>query len=274
MHFKTISIAKRYINLDLKYKFQLLMDSLVIAGNFIGFGIIGLFLEARGNVLPEGYTFEKFMLTGTYLWTMLARTYDDCIRLLLEEASRGTMILMLESNITITQMIFGRALASTLKYSLITSIFGLPTLKYIGALNVNLEKIPILMLSIICSWIFVIGLSIILVSMTLIFKRIGMITVSVMEITMMAIGFYFPVELFPKQLWPITGVIPFTIGMQIFRDIMILGYPREMVNAVYSSLSMGLIKMIISSAIFITLTIMILKYTVEKAELWGTIEQY
>jgi hypothetical protein len=81
-YLKILTVAKRYLRLDLKYKFQLAMDALVIAGSFVGFGIIGLFLEARGNVMPEGYTFEKFMLTGTYLWMMMARTYDDCIRLL------------------------------------------------------------------------------------------------------------------------------------------------------------------------------------------------
>jgi len=274
LQFKIVSIAKRYMNLDLKYKFQLAMDALVIAGNFIGFGIIGLFLEARGNVLPEGYTFEKFMLTGTYLWTIMARTYDECIRLLVEESSRGTIILMIESNITITQMLLGRALASTLKYTLITSTLGLPILKYIGALNVNINYISILILSFTCSWIFIIGLSMILVAMTLIFKRIGLISVSVMEIVMMAIGFYFPVELLPKQLWPITGIIPFTIGMQLFRDIMILGYPRESVNAVYSSVNMGLIKMTLTSIIFTAITAIILRYTVKKAEVWGTIEQY
>lgn len=274
MQFKIVSIAKRYMNLDLKYKFQLAMDALVIAGNFIGFGIIGLFLEARGNVLPEGYTFEKFMLTGTYLWTIMARTYDECIRLLVEESSRGTIILMIESNITITQMLLGRALASTLKYALITSTLGLPILKYIGALNVNINYISILILSFICSWIFIIGLSMILVAMTLIFKRIGLVSVSVMEIVMMAIGFYFPVELLPKQLWPITGIIPFTIGMQLFRDIMILGSPRESVNAVYSSVNMGLIKMTLTSIAFTAITAIILRYTVKKAEVWGTIEQY
>jgi len=274
LQFKIFSIAKRYMNLDLKYKFQLAMDALVIAGNFIGFGIIGLFLEARGNVLPEGYTFEKFMLTGTYLWTIMARTYDECIRLLVEESSRGTIILMIESNITITQMLLGRALASTLKYALITSTLGLPILKYIGALNVNINYISILVLSFTCSWIFMIGLSMILVAMTLIFKRIGLISVSVMEIVMMAIGFYFPVELLPKQLWPITGIIPFTIGMQLFRDIMILGSPRESVNAVYSSVNMGLMKMTLTSIIFTAITAIILRYTVKKAEVWGTIEQY
>ncbi|MCS7096866.1 MAG: hypothetical protein NZ926_00040 [Candidatus Methanomethylicia archaeon] len=274
MAIKSLIIAKRYLNLDLKYKFQLLMDSLVIGGSFIGFGVIGLFLDARGNVLPEGYTFEKFMLTGTYLWIMLARMYDECIKLLGEEASRGTILLMIESNISIIEMVLGRALASTIKHVLITSIFGLPILNYIGAFKLSLQYIPFLILSFICSWIFVFGLVIVLVSMTLIFKKIGMITITVMEVTMMAIGFYFPVELLPSQLWPIISIIPFTIGMQIFRDIMILGYPRNSIDAVYSSISMGITKMIISSLIFIVIVSIIIRYSVKKAEEWGTIEQY
>ncbi|MEM2137131.1 MAG: hypothetical protein QXI93_04160 [Candidatus Methanomethylicia archaeon] len=274
MKLKLLIVAERYVKLDLKYKFQLLMDALVIAGNFIGFGIIGYFLDARGNVLPEGYTFEKFMLTGTYLWTMLARTYDECIRLLGEEASRGTITLMLESNISITQMIIGRSIASTIKYVLITSIFGMPTLNYIGAFNARLDQTPLLVLSFICSWLFILGLTMILVSMTLIFKKIGLISVSAMEITMMAVGFYFPVELLPKQLWPIIGVIPFAIGMQIFRDIMILGSPRASINAVYSSIDVGLMKMILGSIIFIIITLIILQYATKKSEKWGTIEQY
>jgi ABC-type polysaccharide/polyol phosphate export permease len=274
LNLKILTVAKRYLKLDLKYKFQLAMDALVIAGNFIGFGIIGLFLEARGNVMPEGYTFEKFMLTGTYMWTMMARTYDDCIRLLGEEASRGTIMLLIESNVTITQALMGRAIASTIKYTLITSAFGLPVLRYIGALNFSIEQTPMLLLGYVCSWMFTLGLSMIMVAMTLIFKKIGMVTTSVMEIVMMAIGFYFPVELLPKQLWPITGVIPFTIGMQIFRDIMILGYPRDSVNAVYSSIGMGIMKMITSTMVFSIIAAMILRYAIIKAEKWGTVEQY
>ena len=269
-----LATFERYFKLDLKYKFQYLLDATIIASNFIGFGIMGFFMEARGGVLPTGYTFEKFILVGTYLWTMLTKIYDDCTKVLSEEASRGALTLLLGNNITIPVILFGRALASTVKYGTLASIFGIPTLYFIGALNVKLSNIPLAILCFICSWIFIIGLSAVITAMILMFKRIGMLTVSLMEALMFAIGFYFPIELLPPQLWPILGAIPFTIGLQIFRDLMILGEARPAIKGVYSSLNMGIMKMVIGSIIFIGITLTIMNLVTRLAQKWGTIEQY
>jgi len=265
---------ERYIRLDLKYKFQFLIDSLIIAGNFLGFGIMGFYLQARGSALPPGYTFEKFMLVGTYFWTMLTKIYDDCTKVLMEEANRGTLTLLIENNITIPVILIGRAIASTLKYGLIASIFGIPALYLIDALKMNFKYLPLALLSFTCSWLFIIGLSALLLSIILIFKRVGMLTVSIMEILMFAIGFYFPVELLPKEIWPILGAIPFTIGLQFFRDLMIIGEPRPMINGVYSSINMGIMKMFIGSLIFSMITFTLMYIIMKKAQRWGTIEQY
>lgn len=269
-----IATAERYVRLDFKYKFQFILDSIIIAMNFVGFGIMGFFMEARGEVLPPGYTFEKFILVGTYMWTILTKIYDDCTKVLQEEANRGTLTLLLENNITTPVMLTGRALASTIKYVLLASIFGIPTLYFIGALNLKIEQIPLVTLCFICSWLFIIGLSAVLTAFIMIFKRIGMMTISVMETLMFAIGFYFPIEVLPKELWPILGVIPFTIGLQIFRDILILGKTRAMIRGVYDSLEMGILKMVLGAIIFLTITYLIMMQITKLAQKWGTIEQY
>lgn len=266
--------AERYIKLDLKYKFQFILDSIIIAMNFLGFGIMGFFMQARGDVLPEEYTFERFILVGTYMWTILTKIYDDCTKVLQEEANRGTLTLLLGSNITTPIMLSGRALASTIKYVMLASMFGVPTLYFVGALNLKLEHIPLAILCFICSWLFIIGLSAILTAFIMIFKRIGMLTVSIMETLMFAIGFYFPIEILPRELWPILGVIPFTIGLQIFRDILILGRTRPMIKGVYSSLQIGIIKMVLGAIIFLAIAFLIMMQITRLAQKWGTIEQY
>ena len=269
-----LATFERYIKLDLKYKFQYAIDAIIIASNFIGFGIMGFFMEARGGVLPEGYTFEKFILVGTYLWTMLTKIYDDCTKVLSEEASRGALTLLIGSNITIPVILVGRALASTVKYGALASLFGIPTLYFIGALNLKASAIPLAILCFACSWIFIIGLSAVITAIILMFKRTGMLTISLMEALMFAIGFYFPIELLPPQLWPILGAIPFTIGLQIFRDLMILGEARQVVNGIYSSLQMGITKMVLGSIIFAAITFTIMNVISKLAQKWGTIEQY
>ncbi len=270
----TLATAERYFRLDTKYKFQYLMDAAIIAGNFIGYGIMGFFMQARGGVLPQGYEFEKFMLVGTYVRVMMTKIYDDCTRVLREEASTGSLTLLLESNVSVPLIILGRALASTIRYGILASLFGIPVLHLIGALNIQLKYIPLILLCFGCSWLFILGLSAIINSMILIFKRIGMLPVSIMETLMFGVGFYFPIELFPKILWPILSIIPYTIGLQIIRDLLILGYPRKSVTAIYTTLGSGIMKMIVSLGIFLVISFGTLILITKMSQKWGTIEQY
>jgi len=269
-----LATAERYVRLDIKYKFQYLTDVAIIAGNFIGFGIMGFFMQAKGGVLPQGYTFAKYMLVGTYMRVIFTKIYDDCTKVLSEEASWGTLPLLLVSNVSIPLIVIGRALASTVKYGVITSVIGLPVLHLVDALHIKINYIPLAILCLASMWLFIIGLSAIINSMILIFKKIGMLPLSVMESLMFAVGFYFPIELFPQALWPILGSIPYAIGLQIVRDLMILGYPRESITALYPSLQSGIFKMLIGLGVFLAFSFGMLILITRKSQKWGTIEQY
>ena len=122
--------VKRYIQIDLNYKFQIVTDIMDLLLTIVAFAILGAFVDdaASPDELGINYNLQGFLFIGVFFWAFFQRAYEDTIETIPEEASRGTVGFLITNNVNLSTLLISRNVASMIKTSLMALIVVLPIL--------------------------------------------------------------------------------------------------------------------------------------------------
>ncbi len=132
--------VKRYIQIDLNYKFQIATDIMDLLLTIVAFAILGAFVDdaASPEELGINYNLQGFLFIGVFFWAFFQRAYEDTVETIPEEASRGTVGFLVTNNVNLSTLLISRNIASMVKTSLMALLIVLPilvTIDYIQTQN-------------------------------------------------------------------------------------------------------------------------------------------
>ncbi|RLF16458.1 MAG: hypothetical protein DRJ97_01015 [Thermoprotei archaeon] len=272
-----LASMKRFLKLDLKYRFELGVDALLLVANIVSFGILGHFVVSSNAELVN-YPYYVFLLAGILYWTMIASGFNSGIIALREEAERGTIGFLLSNGVSPAVITLSRMMVSTLEALGISAAIALPAIYLLsGGAYPKPPSSPICLLeaavAIALPWLFMASIAIALTAIQLMFKRIGGLAGAVHYALGVASGLYFPVQAVPLAGKILEG-IPTTIGMSAMRELIVYGRIKALslssmltpFTPAWSLLVTPLVALALSAAILLKIERLTMR--------WGTIEQY
>ncbi len=263
------STVVRNLQVDLKYKFNLVIDVAWLILDIIAFTFLGA-IVATTSIKNFEYNLADFLLVGVFFWALFGRAYDDTVLALQEEAARGTIGFLLVNNISIRTLLIARFFSSTVKTITIAMIFIFPILWAIGVIQVDLTLIPLIITLFFLSWIFMIGVSLLVSSLNVIFKRIGVLASLFLYALKIASGYYFPVEaldLFFPGLAQSVLQFPLTRCVYLLRELLILG-------RIHPNIANDILMISLGAVICIGLALIVMSQIEKLSAKWGTLEFY
>src|SRR5437667_6072848 len=269
-----LAASLRYLKISFKYKLEFIFNTLWTVMNVAAFALLGFFVSAQAGLLPPGEAFYQFLLIGVFFWSIWGAQISETVSVIQEEATRGTLGLMISYNMSISEIFLSRMIASTIRTTLIAMILIYPVL-YVLNIGLPLVYFPIAIFVFFMTSFFIFGLSQLIGSLTLVWKRLGVLP-GIFEVALkMVTGMYFPTKTFGSLAGYVSSV-PLATGLDLMRDLMILKTPYPAVgNSVYSgSLTTLSLSMIIGSLIIFAISIIVLKKCEFISRKNGTIDQY
>jgi len=106
--------GRRYLKLDLKYRFELTVNASLLMANIISFGLLGHFVVASNKELVS-YPYHLFLLTGIFYWTVVANGFTSSLVALHEEMERGTIGDLVSNGVPAAGITLSRMIVSTLE---------------------------------------------------------------------------------------------------------------------------------------------------------------
>ena len=242
----------RYIQVDLKYKFQLLTDAVWFSIDILTFTILGGIFDTLADpklLLEAGidYNFKNFLLVGVLFWAFFHRSYEDTVNNIPEEASRGTIGFLVTNNINISTLLIARNIASSVKTAVMTVVFIFPPLLLLGVFrDISIYDLPYILISFAICWFFMLAVSVMISSLNIIFKRITPLALMILYGLKVFSGYYFPLEVVNYEYGNITGpfkAIPIVKGLYLVRDL--VANKNTDMMATFSSMIIGTFLMLI-----------------------------
>ena len=266
----------RYIKIDFRYKFQVLIDGLWSVINAIAFGFMGTVFSSAG--LPPGMSLRAFLLFGAFYWTVFTTPYEETVITIPEEASKGTIGSLLTNRVSIPALLLGRMLSSLLKSTFIALVFCLPILLFYvqdQLQMIMLEFVPWFVFISVFTTLFMLAITLFVSSYNLIFKRIGVLSRIFLYGLKIATGMYFPPESLPTWLAPYVMLLPPVAGLTVLRDLLILGEPAVHLGWMAAEyLNITILSLTIGTAIMGVVALFALTLYSNAARKLGTIEHY
>ncbi len=213
-----------------------------------------------------GAEYFPFVIIGiafsTYLYTAIS-SFSSNVRI---EQMTGTLEMLLLTPTRVRELIIGMSLwdfifasSRVLGYLLIGVLF----------LGLDISKINILaaMVVLIFTVISFSGLGIIAAAIIMLLKKGAPITWFVSAFFSLFGGTYFPVEVLPDFLRPISYALPITYSLRSFRYAILKGYSLWEIKG-------DLLILIIYSAILIPVSILCFKAALRRAKVKGSLSHY
>lgn len=274
-----VAASQRYLKLDLKYRFELTVNTLILMANIVSFGIMGSFVVASNRELVS-YPYHLFLITGIFFWTVVANGITSSLATLYEETERGVMGFLLSNGVSPATIVVSRMLVTTVEAVGLSAATAIPALLILSggacpALSASSSWLLKVATSVALPWLFMLSVAIWLTAVQLVFKRIGGLAGAVHYVLGVASGLYFP-----PQAIPVVGEglakLPTAIGLRAFRELLILG------EAPWLELRLERLATPLTDEwvlLFVTLASLVASLLalsrVERATMrWGTIEQY
>lgn len=242
-----------------------------IVGNETAFEKGEFLLGSPKNRLGIDYDLKNFLLVGVLFWAFFAKSYEDTVNTIPEEASRGTIGFLVTNNVNISTLLLSRNVASSIKTFLITSIFIIPPFIWLGVFaGFTWADLPILLLVFGLMWFFMLIISILVSSLNIIFKKITPVALMIIYSLKVLTGYYFPLEALDEYSPGLSDTmkkIPLVRGAYFIRDVIIIG--KDAGEAWDDIQYMFVVTM--GMAI---LTFLFYKFLEHKSQRWGTLEFY
>ena len=291
-YFKAIKgSTKRYLQIDLNYKFHIITDIVDLLLVIVAFTVLGGYvdnntdLDISGNISTSTYDLQGFLLIGVLFWALYQRSYEDTVAVLPDEASRGTIGFLITNNVSLSTLLISRNIASTIKSILMVVFIVIPVLFIIDTFfrnsestlfsGLNLHTLPIIFTVFILMWIFMLTISVAVSSLNIISKKVTPFANLIVNALKVLSGYYFPIAALNEylgvnnSLW-LQHNIPIVTGLVFVRDLMLSDG-----NISYSIFWDEYIKsMIFGISISIIFSLFLYKYLEYKSQRWGSLEFY
>lgn len=291
-YFKAIKgSTKRYLQIDLNYKFHIITDIVDLLLVIVAFTVLGGYvdnntdLDISGNISTSTYDLQGFLLIGVLFWALYQRSYEDTVAVLPDEASRGTIGFLITNNVSLSTLLISRNIASTIKSILMVIFIVIPVLFIIDTFfrnsestlfsGLNLHTLPIIFTVFILMWIFMLTISVAVSSLNIISKKVTPFANLIVNALKVLSGYYFPIAALNEylgvnnSLW-LQHNIPIVTGLVFVRDLMLSDG-----NISYSVFWDEYIKsMIFGISISIIFSLFLYKYLEYKSQRWGSLEFY
>jgi len=221
------SSVVRYLRIALKYRFELLVDAAYLIAMMVAFGFIGNVVSTNPKFLA--YSFRTFILVNIFFWSFMENGYMEATRIVPEEARLGTLGTLMNNNVSPLTLIVSQMAARSILNALIAIVVFLPVFFLLGIGSIDLPGLAYLSAVIFLSWLYVLAVAILMGSLSLMLKKIGAAAGVFLQVLKVGSGFFFPVAAFSTFVWPLSElpsllrIIPVTKGLEVARDIIILG---------------------------------------------------
>lgn len=277
-----ISNTLRYLRIAFKYKFELFIEATYLIAMMIAFGFIGyLFMGSSSDVMD--YSFQKFIIVNIFVWAFIEKGYLEATRIIPEEARMGTLGTLINNNVSPLTLIISQMTARSMVNSLIAVIVFWPVFTLLGIGSIGLTGLGYLLVVILLCWLYMLTVAIIMGSLALMFKKIGSTAGVFLQVFKVGSGFFFPVATFSIAGWPLSilpevlRIIPVTTGLEVARDIIILGKLPEASDAYLSAFGVSLDPLVLMFGGVIAgviISVSFYRYVERKSMKWGMIEHY
>jgi len=246
--------------------------------------------EWQNNDLGIDYSLKKFFLIGVLFWAFFAKSYEDTVNTIPDEATRGTIGFLITNHVNLSTLLISRYISASLKTFVMAMIFVFPVIAFQDVHNAlwgalgkgtphsdtvfsgfTAADFPIIILILLLMWLFMLVFSLLISSLNIVFKRI--LPFAMMMVTGLKVltGYYFPLEALETQLEVLGGAadmikeIPLVNGVYLIREI-IVGKDVEVVARMN--------KMLRGTIYLAIITLIVYKYLEKKSRKWGTLEFY
>jgi ABC-2 type transport system permease protein len=266
--YKFCYFFRRDIAIWLSYRVQLVLGFLSGFVGIIQFGLIGKFI-AGGNYFPmiEKYGGDvlAYFITGTVFmsYTNLAlSTFKASIQ---REQSMGTLEYLLLSETPFWEL-FTFNFLSSFMFTSINIIIMFFALVWLFSVHIT-PNIFATFVVLIVTMFPLSGIGLLSAAMVVVTKRgdpIGWIYSTTAGIFS---GIYFPVEILPTWIRPVSYFLPTTFGMDLSRKTLIKGYTLTQIKD-------GLLILIVMGILLLPLGIIVFQTNLRKAQKEGTLVWY
>lgn len=165
------AVVKRNIIVDLRYKFQIVVEITWTAVNVFAFVLLGAAWDATSSPAGVPYSMVTFFLVATGFFTVFSGVMESTVEAVTEESKLGTMGFLITNSVSPTTIILGRYIAATFRWLIVLVVIVIPPLVLKGVYPSTFELFWSSVLIFFMAWIFMAGFTLILTSVSLIFKR-------------------------------------------------------------------------------------------------------
>ena len=277
--------VKRYLQIDLNYRFQLVTDVIDLLLLIVAFTILGAFVDSAADPGELGidYNLQGFLLMGVLFWALFQRSYEDTVNTIPEEASRGTIGFLVTNNVNLSTLLISRNIASMIKTVLMTLLIVLPILLIInwfkGAqlfAGFQWSHLPLIFGVFFLMWLFMLVVSMAIASLNIVSKRVTPFANMVLNGLKVLSGYYFPLEALDNYLG--TGLaewlkfnVPIITGLVFLRDIVLT--PNNDIGAA-EAWNIYIQPILIGTLVTAIFALGLYKYLERRSQRWGSLEFY
>ncbi len=299
------AVTKRSLIVDFRYKFQLFIEATWTAINVAVFVLLGAAWQAsatESDGLP--YTMVTFFIIATGFFTVFSGVMETTVTAISEENQLGTMGFLVTNSVSPIAIIVGRYISATVRWLIIMVVIVIPPLIIRGVTPSTMKLLWSSILVFVIAWIFMLGFTLILTSIALIFKKTTTLNRVGIYIVRFAGGAFVPLTsfddsmtLFAKPLSNYLIWFPPAFALETLRWLFTVntskgltcstcgpskdGFAYENFNTIFGTgitdltLSDPMIRqMFLIVFIFLGLSLLLVEKLTTIARKWGTLEFY
>lgn len=166
-----VSVTKRSLIVDFRYKFNIFVEMTWTAVNVAVFVLLGAAWQETAETTGVPYTMVTFFIIATGFFTVISGVMESTVTAISEENQLGTMGFLITNSVSPIAIILGRYLAATVKWLLIMVVIVIPPLIIKGITPSTFGLFLAALVVFFISWLFILGFTLLLTSIALIFKK-------------------------------------------------------------------------------------------------------
>ncbi|MCY3412924.1 MAG: hypothetical protein INQ03_14900 [Candidatus Heimdallarchaeota archaeon] len=195
-----VAVAKRSLLVDFRYKFQLLVEALWTAINVAVFVLLGAaWQESSSEATGVPYTMVTFFIIATGFFTVFSGVMETTVTAISEENQLGTMGFLITNSVSPISIIVGRYISATVRWLIIMVTIVIPPLIIRNVIPSTWKLLWSSIIIFVIAWIFMLGFTLILTSIALIFKRTTTLNRVGIYIVRFAGGAFVPITSFDNS---------------------------------------------------------------------------
>lgn len=193
------AVTKRSLIVDFRYKFQLVIEAAWTAINVAVFVLLGAAWQASAGSTDVPYTMVTFFIVATGFFTIFSGVMETTVTAISEENQLGTMGFLVTNSVSPIAIIVGRYISATVRWLIIMIVIVIPPLIIKNVIPSNLQLLWSSIIIFVIAWIFMLGFTLVLTSIALIFKKTTTLNRVGIYIVRFAGGAFVPINSFDQS---------------------------------------------------------------------------